>query len=112
MKLEYIFALISMVFLMVAVVYLFKKPKFFEKIEVIFICSLGTWIYGGICGGSQVEESMVSVIFGVITGVFFITLIFCMFCKPVYMEKWKAILVCFIGFMYYGILFGLTNVIK
>lgn len=112
MKLEYIFALISMIFLLVAIVYVFKKPRYFERIEVIFISLLGTWIYGGICGASQVEVSIVGVILGIVTGVFFITLIFCIFSKPVYMEKWKAILICFIGFMYYGILFGLTDKIK
>lgn len=55
MKLEYIFALISMLVLLVAIIYIFKKTKSLEKIEVIFICLLGTWIYGGICGGYQVE---------------------------------------------------------
>ncbi|MCY6957013.1 hypothetical protein [Clostridium brassicae] len=106
MGLEDIFLLIALVFLIIMMFFIFKKPKLVDKIEAIFVCLLGGLTYAFLCGSYQLEYSPLLVIFAMPFIMFFLGVIFFIIREPSFMKKWQAISICLFGFVAYGMLVG------
>ncbi|WP_123053152.1 hypothetical protein [Clostridium sp. JN-1] len=112
MELDYIFALISIIFFITMIVFYFKRPKFMNKLESMLVCLLGCLLYGFLCGDYyasskyRFESSALSAVFGMVGEIFLVALIYVSFSEIKCMEKWQAIVISLFGFLFYEALSG------
>lgn len=106
MELDEIFALISLLFFLGMIFFIFKKPKLMDKLEAVLICLLGSLVYGVLCADYSLGNPAVGSIFGIGCATFFVAIIFFSFRKPRLVAKWQAISLSLFGFISYGALWG------
>ncbi|NMM64679.1 hypothetical protein HBE96_18900 [Clostridium sp. P21] len=106
MKLEYVFCIISTLFLIIMAFFAFKPPKYMSKLEVILLCLFGFLLYGFLCGEYQLNLSVQCSVFSIICIMFFEMLIYSVIGEIRFLEKWQSISLCTVGFLFYGLLFG------
>ena len=102
---------VSLLFLCMSIVFVFKKPSFLDKAEAILLGILGFLIYSSLGSGDYLKEPILALIFFEITIIFLWAIIFFIFVKPQYIERWQAILVSLLGFCIYGVLFSMASTV-
>lgn len=106
MELEYIFVIISFIFLLALIFFIIFKPQFMSRFEIAIICLLGFFAYGLLCGAYRADEDGLVAIFFIVSTCFLILAFFFLLEKPRFLYRWQMFFICLIGFFSYGLLGG------
>lgn len=102
---------VSLLFLCMGIMFIFKKPRFLDKAEAILVCVLGFLMYSSLGSSYSFKEPILAIIFFEIAIIFLWAIIFFIFVKPQYIERWQAILVSLLGLCIYATLFSMACVV-